>query len=923
MEKKKISIRKVLMVEAIILLLVGLALFWAQTQVTERAQQKNLRDRLDSITQTFTESYRQTQDVTEIYNEARMAEAQSIAYLLDHEEETDLDSLKELYDISGEEDILIGSGYVREEGYSYFTAYRSNGQAVTIRKTDRELDAMLNNIYSSNKVLQAVVGDDDLFFIVTNKDGLIVYYPDETYIGKPIGALGIELNDLDLEGAKWLKIAKDRYFVSSIVNEPLDITISCGIDLRSMTKNSHIAVGILYAVIAVIFTIMVTYSYYAKQEEKRKSSRSADYTKEQVGKKLSVFLLIGLLLVGGVTYYIQTLFNLTLHNLKTTDEKLEVEVALEEAEHSLAELTNTYNEGYLKKARIISHILSTHPELQTKEELAKLTDIFKLQYIMLFDREGKETLSDSGIMGFEISDDPNSQSYAFRVLNYGIPYVVQEARPDDLTGEYHQFIGVTMTNAEGEYDGFLQIAVSPEKLQDIIEEVSFSNVLANAVTGSGDVIFAVDKDSGRFIYAPDSKIIGEAAVDLGMTADQLRNRYYGGITVNGTNYFADCLEKDNTFIFLAARASTLFSGRITMTVFTLLITAANMVFYALYFNRHDVMEIESTLNDPYVEVTTPGGHKKRTLNIVSRVLGDKTAWIDRTAEEKTSAVVQMVIGLFATGFLVAFLFRNVIYTEDTIFGFLLSPKWKRGLNVFSLTIVLIAISIYILAMAIVNRLMNALITVVGPRNETRFRLLKSFIHYVTILFLLYYCLTLFGMDTQSLLASAGLITVFIGLGAKDLITDILAGLFIIFEREFQVGDIIEVGGFTGRVIEIGIRSTRIISFTQDVKSINNRNLTNIINKTRQNSNFIIQISIPLDQDLSDVEEVLKNELPKIAEREPNIISGPEYFGVIEIANGMMKLGIRTECAEMKKMEVRAAVNREIKNLFDDHGFKMK
>ena len=216
-----------------------------------------------------------------------------------------------------------------------------------------------------------------------------------------------------------------------------------------------------------------------------------------------------------------------------------------------------------------------------------------------------------------------------------------------------------------------------------------------------------------------------------------------------------------------------------------------------------------------------------------------------------------------------------------------------------------------------------LITVVGPRNETRFRLLKSFIHYVTILFLLYYCLTLFGMDTRSLLASAGLITVFIGLGAKDLITDILAGLFIIFEREFQVGDIIEVGGFTGRVIEIGIRSTRIISFTQDVKSINNRNLTNIINKTRQNSNFIIQISIPLDQDLSDVEAVLKNELPKIAEREPNIISGPEYFGVIEIVNGMMKLGIRTECAEMKKMEIRAAVNREIKNLFDDHGFKMK
>ncbi|MBR0137957.1 MAG: mechanosensitive ion channel, partial [Erysipelotrichaceae bacterium] len=214
------------------------------------------------------------------------------------------------------------------------------------------------------------------------------------------------------------------------------------------------------------------------------------------------------------------------------------------------------------------------------------------------------------------------------------------------------------------------------------------------------------------------------------------------------------------------------------------------------------------------------------------------------------------------------------------------------------------------------------IMVSDPKTETIIRLIRSFFRYIGVLSALYYTLSVFGFDSQTLLASAGLLTLVVGLGAKDLVTDILAGVFIIFENEFQVGDIIEVNGYKGRVLEIGIRTTRILNTVQDVKSVNNRNLTNIVNKTRRNSYCDVIINVPFDQDIKAIEEMLRSELPKLKEKSPYIIDGPNYGGVDDMSTRFMRLSIRTECLEVHKFDVRALVNSEIKELFDQNGFKL-
>ena len=108
---------------------------------------------------------------------------------------------------------------------------------------------------------------------------------------------------------------------------------------------------------------------------------------------------------------------------------------------------------------------------------------------------------------------------------------------------------------------------------------------------------------------------------------------------------------------------------------------------------------------------------------------------------------------------------------------------------------------------------------------------------------------------------------------------------------------------------------------EDIKSINNRNLTNIVNKTRRNSYVDISLKVDATQDIGKIEQVLNEGLKEIAKLSPYILDGPYYSGIDEIDGKIMKLAIRTECIEEHKFDVRTVVNKGIKELFEKNDIK--
>jgi len=170
-----------------------------------------------------------------------------------------------------------------------------------------------------------------------------------------------------------------------------------------------------------------------------------------------------------------------------------------------------------------------------------------------------------------------------------------------------------------------------------------------------------------------------------------------------------------------------------------------------------------------------------------------------------------------------------------------------------------------------------------------------------------------------------LLTFAISLGAKDLVTDILAGISIIFEGDFQVGDIIEINGYWGRVLEIGVRTTKLEGLGGNIKIIGNRDINNVVNKTRKNSWYAVELGVPSEQ-IKEVEAMLQESLPDIGAKIPEMISGPYYKGIESFAfsfgKSITKILIIAECSEHDYRYVKHELNHALAVLFDEHNIPM-
>ena len=143
-----------------------------------------------------------------------------------------------------------------------------------------------------------------------------------------------------------------------------------------------------------------------------------------------------------------------------------------------------------------------------------------------------------------------------------------------------------------------------------------------------------------------------------------------------------------------------------------------------------------------------------------------------------------------------------------------------------------------------------------------------------------------------------------------------------FEGEFRVGDIVTIDEFRGQVLEIGLRTTKILGMGGNIKIYNNSDITGLLNMTQDASYATCTASIEYGQDLEKVEEILRRELPKLKEQNPSILEGPEYLGVSSLGTSSVDLLILCKCAEEDIYSVRRYLNREVLMIFYRNGINV-
>ena len=130
----------------------------------------------------------------------------------------------------------------------------------------------------------------------------------------------------------------------------------------------------------------------------------------------------------------------------------------------------------------------------------------------------------------------------------------------------------------------------------------------------------------------------------------------------------------------------------------------------------------------------------------------------------------------------------------------------------------------------------------------------------------------------------------VGFSAESLIADVVTGAFMIFENQYNVGDIVEVDGFRGTVTSIGIRTTCITDPGDNVKIVNNSAMKNILNRSDKLSRSISEIAVPYATDLEKLENEIPELMEKIYDKRKDIFKDPpKYLGVQELAESSVIL----------------------------------
>lgn len=121
------------------------------------------------------------------------------------------------------------------------------------------------------------------------------------------------------------------------------------------------------------------------------------------------------------------------------------------------------------------------------------------------------------------------------------------------------------------------------------------------------------------------------------------------------------------------------------------------------------------------------------------------------------------------------------------------------------------------------------------RVKTISKMLSSILKYVFLIIILLVVLAVFGVNVTSLLAGLGILTAILGLAFQDMIKDFIAGVAIIAEDQFGVGDtvIVQADGFKGVVTEIGLKTTEVRDEKGNVKIMANHNIDGLINCSRK------------------------------------------------------------------------------------------
>ncbi len=210
----------------------------------------------------------------------------------------------------------------------------------------------------------------------------------------------------------------------------------------------------------------------------------------------------------------------------------------------------------------------------------------------------------------------------------------------------------------------------------------------------------------------------------------------------------------------------------------------------------------------------------------------------------------------------------------------------------------------------------------AKRIETTRSVMNNILKYIIIVITFLLILSIYNVNVSSIFAGLGIATAVLSLAFQDVAKDFLAGLSILLEDQFEVGDNIEVNGFRGTVIALGLKTTQIQHLDGSVKIMANHTINEIVNYSMKPSLAIVDISVSYESDLNKVEKVLEKTMKKIDETYKDLKGKCELWGVEALSESSVVYRIVVLTKPLENFMVQRQMRKDFKLALDKAGIKI-
>ncbi|HAS05100.1 MAG TPA: hypothetical protein DCR71_05050, partial [Dehalococcoidia bacterium] len=283
-------------------------------------------------------------------------------------------------------------------------------------------------------------------------------------------------------------------------------------------------------------------------------------------------------------------------------------------------------------------------------------------------------------------------------------------------------------------------------------------------------------------------------------------------------------------------------------------------------------------------------------------------------------------------------FIAVIFSKEDIFSSITTEsiqEWLLSHGILILAYIAIAYFIYRIAKAFVPKMVTGFVKSSGKgrhskswferRSKTLTSLIVWMVGIVTGVVAFFLIMEELGQNITPLLASAGVVGVALALGAQTMVKDFLAGMFILLEDQYNVGDTVKIAGIAGAVEEVNLRRTVLRDLDGIVHTIPNSTVTTASNYTRDLARVNLDVPVAYGEDLDNVFNVI-NRVGKDLAADPYfsklIKTPPQVLRVQKFADSGIEIRILGDVRPSMQWEVTGELRKRLKKAFDEEGIEI-